>query len=139
MSALQHIVPYRCPSAGICYVILYVLFDKGHQIITPSELLYVSHCLLKLSAIACTDVPVKTCNMVAFMSASNSSVTHLHVCMSYVLDILQFYTRQEDEVSSSVALVSRDNKGSPDRFLEYPDVVQVALPLAGSISSKAPE
>ena len=54
--ALQHIVPYRCPSAGICYVILYVLFDKGHQVIAPSELLYVSHCLLKLSAIACKDV-----------------------------------------------------------------------------------
>ena len=77
--------------------------------------------------------------MVAFMSASNSSVTHLRVCMSYVLDILQFYTRQQDEVSSSVAFVCRDNKGSPDKFLEYPDVVQVALPLAGSISSKAPE
>ena len=36
---LRHTVPYRCPSAGVCYVILYVLFDKGHQVITPSELL----------------------------------------------------------------------------------------------------
>ncbi|KAA6424235.1 MAG: hypothetical protein FRX49_05447 [Trebouxia sp. A1-2] len=27
----------------------------------------------------------------------------------------------------------------PDKLLEYPDVVQVAVPLAGSISSKAPE
>ena len=49
-------MPYRCPSAGICYVVLYVLFDKGHQVITPSELLCVSHGLLEISAMARKDV-----------------------------------------------------------------------------------